>query len=181
VLEAKRALLKKHRLVVWRFHDLAHCRRPDVVTEGLVAALGWQKHQRSDRPATFVLPSTSLRALALELRRKLDARAVRVIGKLDARVARVGLLAGASDAANQIRLLARADVDVLVVGESREWETVEYARDAVAQGRPKALIVLGHVPSEERGMEAAAAWLRTFVPEVPVQYLPAGDPFQLAE
>jgi putative NIF3 family GTP cyclohydrolase 1 type 2 len=181
VLEAKRALLKKHRLVVWRFHDLAHCRQPDVVTEGLVAALGWQKHQRSDRPATFALPPTSLRALAAELRRKLDARAVRVVGKLDARVARVGLLAGASDAANQIRLLARPDIDVLVAGESREWETVEYVRDAVAQGRPKALILLGHVPSEERGMQAAATWLRSFVPEVPVAYVPAGDPFSLAE
>jgi putative NIF3 family GTP cyclohydrolase 1 type 2 len=181
VLQAKRALLKQHGLVVWRFHDLVHCRQPDGIDEGMIQALGWQKQLRPGAPPTFVVPATTVRALAGALRRKLDARAVRVVGKLQARVTRVAFLAGASDAADQIRLLARDDVEVLVAGESREWETVEYARDAVAQGQNKALILLGHVPSEERGMEAAARWLRSFIREVPVEFIPAGDPFQRLE
>ena len=44
-------------------------------------------------------------------------------------------------------------------------------------GKQKGLIVLGHVPSEERGMEECAKWLKTFITEVPIQYLPGGDPF----
>jgi putative NIF3 family GTP cyclohydrolase 1 type 2 len=178
VLAAKRAFLEKHGLVVWRFHDLVHCRRPDGIVEGMVEALGWQKHQRPGTPPTFTLPSTTVRALAGQLRRKLDARAVRVVGKLDMRLTQVGFMPGAADAPNQIRFLARPDVEVLVTGESREWETVEYVRDAVAQGQNKALILLGHVPSEEGGMKAMARWLAGFVREVPVGFLPAGDPFR---
>ena len=75
------------------------------------------------------------------------------------------------------RALDGQDVDVLVIGETREWEGVEYARDGAAAGKKKGLIVLGHVPSEERGMEECARWLKTFVTEVPIQYLPGGDPF----
>jgi putative NIF3 family GTP cyclohydrolase 1 type 2 len=177
VLAEKRAFLNKHGLRVWRFHDLVHCRRPDGIQEGMIEALGWQKQQRPGAPPTFVLPAVSLRALATDLRRKLKASAVRVVGQLDARVTKIGFLPGAADASDQIRFLARPDVEVLVTGESREWETVEYVRDAVAQGRAKALILLGHVPSEESGMKAAARWLKSFIPEVPVEFLPAGDPF----
>ena len=38
-------------------------------------------------------------------------------------------------------------------------------------------ILLGHANSEEAGMEYCARWLKTFIPEVPVEFLPAGDPF----
>lgn len=181
VLEAKRALLKKEGIMVWRFHDLVHCRRPDGIHEGMIQAMGWLKHQRPGTPPTFTLPATTVRALARDLRHKLKARAVRVVGNLEAKVTKIGFMPGAADAANQIRLLASPEVEVLVTGESREWETVEYVRDAVAQGRRKALILLGHVPSEERGMETTAAWLRTFIPEVPTVFMPAGDPFQTLE
>jgi len=59
------------------------------------------------------------------------------------------------------------NVEVLLVGETREWETVEYAADAASEGRKKALIVIGHVPSEQAGMEECARWLKTFVKYVP--------------
>ena len=68
-------------------------------------------------------------------------------------------------------------VDVLLVLESREWEAAEYVRDAVAAGEKKALIQLPHEGGEEVGMEECARWLRPFVPEVPVDFIPAGDPF----
>ena len=42
---------------------------------------------------------------------------------------------------------------MLVAGETREWETVEFTRDAVAAGKRKALILLGHANSEEAGMK----------------------------
>jgi Tfp pilus assembly ATPase PilU len=73
--------------------------------------------------------------------------------------------------------LARKDVEVLLIGESREWETIEYARDATEQGMHKAMIILGHVPSEEAGMEQCAVWLKTFIKEIPVNYIQTPEPF----
>jgi hypothetical protein len=65
----------------------------------------------------------------------------------------------------------------LLVGETREWETVEYAADAVSQGRNKALIVIGHVPSEQGGMEECTRWLKQFVKPVPVEFVATKEPF----
>jgi len=90
---------------------------------------------------------------------------------------RVAVAPGAAGSKTHIAALRRDDVEVLIVGEAREWETVEYVRDAAAQGKRKALILLGHVISEEPGMENCARWLRTFITEVPVEFIPAGDPF----
>jgi len=74
-------------------------------------------------------------------------------------------------------MLQRDDVEVLVMGEGVEWETVEYADDAAAEGRHKALIILGHIPSEQAGMEDCAPWLEGFVPEVKVEFIAAAVPF----
>jgi putative NIF3 family GTP cyclohydrolase 1 type 2 len=76
-----------------------------------------------------------------------------------------------------IPLLARPDIDVLIVGETREWEVVEYAQDMISSGKKKALILLGHVVSEQAGMKYCAEWLRTFVSEVPIEFIPAAEPF----
>ena len=65
---------------------------------------------------------------------------------------------------------------MLITGETPEWETVEYVRDAQAQGKMKYLILMGHAHSEEAGMEYCAEWLQTFIKEVPVQFVPAGNP-----
>ena len=70
-----------------------------------------------------------------------------------------------------------SDLQVLITGEPREWETVEYVADAVTEGKPKGLIILSHIPSEQAGMEECTRWLKTFVGEVPVEFVPARDPF----
>jgi hypothetical protein len=42
---------------------------------------------------------------------------------------------------------------------------------------PKGLIMLGHVISEQPGMEDLAKWMETFVKGIPIQYVPADEPF----
>ena len=90
----------------------------------------------------------------------------------------VALMPGAPGSTGQISMLERKDVEVLLIGESPEWETASYVRDAVAEGKNKALIVLGHVPSEEAGMKECARWLKTFVTEVPVEFIPSGESYR---
>ena len=65
----------------------------------------------------------------------------------------------------------------LVLGEAHEWETIEYGADAIAAGKKKALIILGHIPTEQGGIEECARWLKTFVPEVPVEFVSTPEPF----
>jgi len=73
--------------------------------------------------------------------------------------------------------LVRQNVDVIVAGEVREWESVEYVRDKVFAGEKKGLVLIGRLVSEEPGMEVCANWLKTFVTEVPVRHISAGDPY----
>lgn len=177
VLKAKQAFIAEHHMVVFRFHDHWHRRRPDGIMEGQVEALGWGKYQNKENPRLFEFPETTLERLASQARERLKIRTMRVIGDPSLKVTQAGMLPGAAGSTGQIRMLERDDVQVLVIGETREWETVEYTRDAVTQGKRKALIILGHVPSEELGMKNCAAWLKTFLAGIPVEYIPAGEPF----
>jgi putative NIF3 family GTP cyclohydrolase 1 type 2 len=173
----KEAFIREHHLVIWRFHDLWHLRNPDGILEGVTAKLDWQKFQSLTEPHLFKLPPTTVAALEADLRQKLGAASFRIVGDRNMRVTGVGLLPGASGEVKQVRMLERPDVDLLVAGEASEWETVEYVRDAAAQGRHKALILLGHEVSEEPGMEYCAKWLEGLFPGIPVEFLEAGTPF----
>ena len=160
VYQAKRQLIDQHQLAVFRFHDHWHMMRPDGIRQGMVETLGWQKFEQGQH---FVLPATTLSALASALRVKLGVKTMRVIGAPSLPVTRVAMMPGAGGSPAQMRLLMTEGIDALVIGETREWETVEYVRDAMQQGQKKALIILGHAPSEEGGMEYCARWLRTFI------------------
>ena len=59
-------------------------------------------------------------------------------------------------------------VDAVIAGEIREWESSEYARDVVHAGLGKGLILIGRSLSEDAGMKVCAEWLRPIVPEAPV-------------
>jgi putative NIF3 family GTP cyclohydrolase 1 type 2 len=173
----KRAFIEKHGMVVWRFHDHWHMRKPDGIEAGMVRSLGWEKFQRPENQYLFVMPETTVRKLAEEVANKLDSPVVRVVGEPEMKVTEVGFSPGSAGFERETHALERDDVQVLLVGETREWETVEYAADAVTQGRNKALIVIGHVPSEQGGMEECTRWLKGFVKTVPVAFVPTKEPF----
>ena len=177
VLAAKLAFIAEHHLVVWRFHDHWHRRTPDGIEAGMAHALGWEKQQDPENQYLFAVPETTLESLASDLKKKLDVHVLRVVGDPHVKVKRVALVPGASGLQKETLALERNDVDVLVTGEPREWETVEYVADAVTEGKHKALIILSHIPSEQAGMEECTRWLKTFVTEVPVEFVPAKDPF----
>jgi putative NIF3 family GTP cyclohydrolase 1 type 2 len=173
----KRAFIEKHGLVVWRFHDHWHERTPDGIEAGVVKQLRWEKFQSPDNQFLFHLPDTTLRNLAATVAQRLQSPVVRVVGDPQMQVHVVALSPGAAGFEHEMQAFNQKDVDVLMVGETREWETVEYAADAVTQGRHKALIVIGHIPSEQPGMEECATWLKTFIKSVPIQFVPTKQPF----
>jgi putative NIF3 family GTP cyclohydrolase 1 type 2 len=177
VLAEKLAFIAKQNLVIWRFHDHWHMRNPDGIEAGMAHALGWEKYQVRDNPYLFEIPETPLETLAGDLKKKLGIHVLRIVGDPQLKVKKVALVPGASGLRKETRALEMKDVEVLVTGEPREWETVEYVADAVTEGRRKALIILSHIPSEQAGMEECTRWLKTFISEVPVEFVPARDPF----
>lgn len=181
VYKEKLAYIQDHHLVIWRFHDTWHRRQPDGIAEGFVAQLGWERYENAEPAAEkgffFTLPSTSLLNLSKQLKRKLHARVIRIVGDPNLQVTKVAYAPGAAGEATQVKALQRDDVQVLLVGEIPEWETILYVRDAAQQGRKKALILLGHVTSEEPGMDNCAKWLRPIFPGLRVDFIPAMEPY----
>ncbi len=181
VFEMKRAFLEEHDMVVLRFHDHWHRTSPDGIQVGMINRLGWKAYQSEVHPLVFELPVQTVSDLAQSLRDQFQTSALSVVGDPNMEVSKVGFSMGAPGSQSQIRMLRRKDVEALIIGETHQWETVEYVRDAVAQGKTKALILLGHANSEEAGMEYCAEWLKTFIDEVPIQFVEAGDPLWAPE
>ncbi len=177
VWEAKERFIKDHNLVIWRFHDHWHMHRPDGIMTGVVRMLRWQEFQSATDPGLFALPEMTVAQLAEQMKQRLGIHVVRVVGNPQMKVRMVGLSPGASGPLSHRQRLQRDNLEVLAIGEVPEWETIEYVADAVAEGKHKALILLGHIPSEQAGMEDCAAWLKTFVTEVPVEFVPTAEPY----
>jgi putative NIF3 family GTP cyclohydrolase 1 type 2 len=175
VYAGKTDFIKKHGLVVFRFSDHWRLRRPDPLAQGLAAALGWPT-LTADDPARVTIAEASLEALAARVKKTLNIRGgLRVIGDRQARIRTVALLPGSTPIQASLKALPTADV--LIAGEVREWESVEYARDIVTAGIKKGMILTGRIVSEDPGMNVCAAWLKTIVPEVKTTWMAAGDPY----
>ncbi|HEY7565925.1 MAG TPA: Nif3-like dinuclear metal center hexameric protein [Gemmatimonadaceae bacterium] len=177
VTAAKRAFIRENHVVVLRMHDHWHRRRPDGIATGMAKALAWEQYRDPQSEYLFTLPEATLGDLAASIRQRLRAPTLRVVGDSALRVTRVALVPGAAGFALHRQALQRTDVEVLVIGEAHEWETVEYVADAISAGKKKALIITGHIPSEQAGMEEFARWLGTFMADVPVTFVAAADPF----
>ena len=130
----KRAFIQKHGMVVWRFHDHWHKRRPDGIEVGMVRALGWEKYQRSDNEHLFVIPETTVKNLAEQVAKTLGSPVVRYVGNPKMNVTKVDLSPGFGGFESETHTLERDDVEVLLVGETVEWETGAYVDDAVTEG-----------------------------------------------
>ena len=176
VYREKLEYVQQHHMVVFRLHDGIHTASPDPVATALVQELGWKSYLTSTNPFLATIPQISLLKLSRDLEAKLNARTVRVVGNPNLNITHVALLPGASGLQKQVLALRRDDVEVLLAGESAEWEAIEYVRDAVAQGRHKALILLGHEVSEEAGMNQCAEDIRALFPGLKVTHVPAQQP-----
>lgn len=177
VYESKKKFIEDHGLVIWRFHDGPHRQIPDGIVKGMALKLGWECDPI--RKSVFEIEPVTVRDLAQLCKECLNVQVVRVAGDLDTVCSRISLKVGSCGGHPQIEMYQKSDVDVVICGESPEWETCEYVRDANTFGKKKALIVMGHANSEEAGMEWIAEWMRTFLPQpIPVLHVPAGDPFQ---
>ena len=177
LFQAKRDFIRDNRLVVFNLHDHWRDMAPDPMAVGMARELKWDGFIADPaKPNVFRLPPTTLLDLANDLGAKLQDRTLRVVGDPKLPVRSVAAIWGSAAQIPSIQLI-NGPADVLICGYGREWEVVEYVQDMVATGAKKGLILLGEAKSVEGGMKYCAEWLKTFVTEVPVDFLPIAEPF----
>ena len=176
VVKQKQALLKKHNITVWRFHDYIHALNPDAVEYGVLKKLKWLPYFKTDSP-TITIPAITLERLVKHIKASLGINHLRIIGNSSKPCSRITILPGAAGGKMQMAFAEKDRPDVLIVGELSEWETAEYVRDARLMGSNMALIVLGHIMSEQPGMEYFAEWLKPKVNGIKVTYIKCEDAF----
>ena len=174
VLEEKRRFLNEAGVAVFRCHDYWHRVKPDGITAGLIEELGWTPYVRVQQPAASVLdiPTATLAEIAERVKERLGLSSVRAIGAAEEVFSRLGVLVGYRGGASlAVPLFEQEGAELVLYGEGQEWETPEYVREAIDQGKKKALLVIGHAESEEPGMKALAKRLGERFPSLPVFHL----------
>lgn len=172
----KTDFILKNDMVVWRDHDHMHAMTPDYTVVGELRSAGIKSGEHvTMRPGILTIPPTTFGELAAQVKRSSGARAIRCVGDPKATVSKI--LVGPGYATPRMT----PEVDVVIGGEQQEadggFDNVEYVLDAVSLGMPKGIIMLGHVISEQAGMEDFGNWLRTFIHDVPIQFVPAEEPY----
>ena len=132
--EAKRGLIEESGFSIFRFHDYWHRHEPDGILTGMTSARGWSEYQAGPNAKRFDIPECSFEALIRDVKANLGISAVRAAGAPDMPCNSVVLLAGSTPGQVQIQALMEG-ADVVMCGESNEWDTCEYVRDAAAVGQ----------------------------------------------
>ncbi len=173
---AKLKFIHDNGLVVWRFHDHIHRTNPDQIYEGVLAKLGWKAYPM-DEKRILIHPKATLSEIVQEIENKMNARTLRIVGDPNLEITKIGMVLGAAGSGAHLRMLENPEVELLIVGESNEWETVPYVQDAITLGQKRALIVMGHADSEEAGMIYCRDWLKGFYPNTKIEFIEAGNPY----
>jgi putative NIF3 family GTP cyclohydrolase 1 type 2 len=184
VYRMKRDYITANNLIVYRFFENWNARRPDPQLHSLAKAIGWEKYYKPSggQPLDtdngfFAIPPATLKETAQNIKKTLKMKSIRVGGDPDIRVTKAALWHGMYWIADLQRMLAEPGVDLIVVGEPQwENELSLYNFDLQAAGIKKGMIVLGQEVSEEPGCGEMAAWLKSFISEVPVEWIPTGEP-----
>ncbi len=172
----KNEYMRDNKMVIWRMHDHMHAMALDYTVIGSLRSVGVKGGEHAGmRPGVLTIPETTLGEFASQVKLLTGSRAFRCVGDPKAKVSKILLGPGYATP----RMVEEADV--VIGGEQQEvdggFDNVEYVADAAALGMNKGLIMLGHVVSEQPGMEDLGKWLGTFVKGVPIKFVPADEPF----
>ena len=176
VMAQKRAMIEEFDIPIYRFHDHAHFTPFDKINCGVLRRLGWEGEFDGGKRFTFARP-TPIAEVIDTVRHSLSLRHLRYIGPPSLTVRRVATLFGAWGERNIYDALLCEDVDLVLAGEACEWSLCEYARDAVELGRPRGLLLMGHMGSESAGMLYIADALAAAHPTLSLVRLECGETF----
>lgn len=182
VYERKCEVIQESGIAIFRYHDYIHRYVPDVITEGLLKNLGWDNYEVENKQIASILeiPEMTVQEVINHIKKELGISSIRYIGDLSMPCRRLGVLVGyRGSGETTIPLFEKEKLDLVIYGEGPEWETPEYIRDAVYQGKKKALIVLGHAESEKQAMNYLAEKLQKKFSSVPVHFIAQAPIFKI--
>lgn len=174
VYERKRKLIEESGISIFRLHDYVHKYKPDGILVGMLKKLEWEAYASPEKMSLLAFPNDeqhTVRTIVTHLKNKLDIDSMLVAGDPEMPVRRFGLMPGASGGRSHIKYFESRNIDLLIVGETNEWETNEYVRDATDMGLSKALIITGHQNSEEAGMLTVVEMVREAFPDLQVDFI----------
>lgn len=180
--EEKRAMIESSGIAVMRFHDGMHAVRPDLIYRGWMKEFGWEAYnQPGPNNHLFVLPQTTMGAVAEELKQHLNMNHIRAFGSPNMPVSRVGVLVGGGsqglgEPMMPMNFCLDERLDLLICGEIMELTLPYFAADAAALGHSLCMLVAGHNRTEEVGMKHLPQWLAQKAPGAEYCFIEAGDP-----
>lgn len=195
VYAAKAKLLDDAGIAVWRFHDHMHMHQPDLIFSGVTAELGWQDYsipQALHSPYTdehhflcamWQLPALKFTDVAALFKQKLGLEGIHYVGNPGALIRRAAICIHEFEFEPQqqfVRIMKEREIDLLIPGESVNWATQAYVKDAAALGENKAMLLIGHFNMEALGMKnMAEAWLPGVLGGgAPCHFVSAGDSYR---
>ena len=174
ILLAKKQLIDKNNLIIYRVAD--RWKSSEDFSLALGATLGWSKGRINTDAVSYTIPARPLSEAVTEIKSKLNIRGgMRVVGKPGTTIQRVAILPGLRSLADLLQIFPKSDL--VLIGETRDWEGAEYSSDAVAAGMKKAYVQVGRIVTEDPGMGAFSKWMQEFITEVPIHNIPATDPY----
>ncbi len=175
----KREFLESTGMTVYRYHDHSHIARPDMISVGMFEALGLEgeyEYETDGLVRYHLRDAITPRDLASLMEKRLDIKHLRIAGSVDIPMR---VLSGKFGSPGGVGRELRSDkCEIMLIGEVCEWADCEYARDAAQLGFKKAVIAMGHIPSERNGMMYIADILKKKCPDLSVKYFESGEVFQ---
>ncbi len=174
----KKKFIDETGMVIYRYHDHPHFAYPNMIGAGEFQYLGLEgEYEYPDVIDLIRLrlkqPMTP-RELGGVIEERLGIKHVRICGAVDTPCTRISGMFGAPGGLYEE--LISDNCEILIVGEiGGEWIMPEYARDAAALGRKKAIIVMGHIGSERDGMRYIADYTKEKLPQLDVRYFECGE------
>lgn len=167
----KQKIINENNLVFYRLHDAWNDFPDRGMGIALEKVLGLEGKRITQEAWIYEISQTNLVSLAKEISVKLGKKGIQFIGDPQKVVKRLSLDWGSPGAIDILNRGLAYDIDVAITGEVIEWRDVEYARDVDIS-----LILGGHHSTETPGMKFFFEWFKKNMPEIPAEYIDAGDP-----
>jgi putative NIF3 family GTP cyclohydrolase 1 type 2 len=155
-----------------------------LATQGLLRALGWKQADSfiaDDRfpntPTVIVqIPADELVRVAEHAKKSVGSKSTRVLGERSAKVMKVAIHPGFLTIPAATKIGQTPGLDVIITGETCEWEAFTYAEDWISSGQGKGFIMLGLAATSDAAACEVAAWVHEVIPSTKIEFLAAGDP-----
>ena len=172
VSDAKKALIERTGMTIYRWHDHPHRAATDVIHAGFIRGTGISG--KLEEPYFILDRDTDALELSSLIEEKLGVRHVRIIGRRQAKAKKLYLCLGAGGGDSYSKFLA-SDAEIMVTGETVEWKYGYPIYDAAELGFNKTLLLLGHCGSERDGMMLTCDLWNEAHPDVEGKYFECGE------